>query len=138
MDKLYVGARAKFLVGAGRHLNIDRFDVSPLNEDSWTAGRQRPHRRDGRRAGLRDHPNVRWSETFQLDDADLFVQGAGRLWLRPRLRATYQVPTRRFRSRSMTWGFICWSKSDTRTGVMNKDLNFEGWSSAAPDAPEAD
>lgn len=138
-DKLYVGARAKFLVGAGRaHLNIDRFDVS-LNEDSWTADAS--GRIDVTAAGLdfETTPTSDGRETFQLDDADYSFKGPAGYGFALDLGATYQVlPDLQVSLAVNDLGFICWSKSDTRTGVMNKDLNFEGVVIGGPDAPEAD
>lgn len=138
-DKLYVGARAKFLVGAGRaHLNIDRFDVS-LNEDSWTADAS--GRIDVSAAGLdfETTPTSDGRETFQLDDADYSFKGPAGYGFALDLGATYQVlPDLQVSLAVNDLGFICWSKSDTRTGVMNKDLNFEGVVIGGPDAPEAD
>lgn len=138
-DKLYVGARAKFLVGAGRaHLNIDRFDVS-LNEDSWRADAS--GRIDVTAAGLdfETTPTPDGRETFQLDDADYSFKGPAGYGFALDLGAIYQVlPDLQVSLAVNDLGFICWSKSDTRTGVMNKDLNFEGVVIGGPDAPKAE
>ena len=66
-------------------------------------------------------------ETFQLDDADYSFKGPAGYGFALDLGATYQVlPDLQVSLAVNDLGFICWSKSDTRTGVMNKDLNFEG------------
>lgn len=138
-DKLYIGARAKFLVGVGRaHMNIDRFDVS-LDENTWRADAS--GRIDVTAAGLdfETAATPDGKETFQLNDMNYSFKGPAGYGFALDLGATYQVlPDLQVSLAVNDLGFVCWSKADTRTGVMNKDLNFEGVVIGGPDTPQAD
>lgn len=126
MDKLYLGVRGKFLLGAMQaSFNFDEFDAY-LGEDRWYAhvvgsmsvtGAELPTKR------LDDGTLVYDFENFGVRDED----APGGCGFGIDVGATYDVlPNLQVSLSVNDIGFMSWSKKGTSIGQLNKDLEFEG------------
>lgn len=126
-DRLYVGARVKFLIGAGRaRLNYDRFDVT-LDEDCWKVDA----------SGTLDVIAAGTEVDMQNDDAGNPYYEFGDLDFSPTkpsgygfavdLGATYDIlPNLQASLAVNDIGFISWSKKSAVSGRSAKQLEFTG------------
>jgi len=121
-DRIYVGARAKFLVGLARmQFNIDRMDVS-LRDDLWTAtaAASMDIYSKGSTVGI--------NEEGEFDDLEFGMGGPAGYGAAIDLGATYDVLDNLQVSLAVNdLGFICWSKSAaSRFATTNQTITFEG------------
>lgn len=126
-DRLYVGVRAKFLVGVARaKLNYDHFRVS-LAEDVWKIDATGQLDVTGAGAAPED---ISYSEdgTYKLNDFDNFqpTKPAG-YGFAVDLGATYDILPNLQASLAVTdLGFISWSKKYNSIGASAKTMEFSG------------
>lgn len=125
-DKLYVGARVKFLAGIARaHINFDRFDVS-LQDERWAIdatgsvdlslkGAEVPStEREGR-------------EFFEIGDLDFGLKGPAGYGFAVDLGATYDIlPGLQASLAVVDLGFINWGTSNTVSGSLSKNVSYTG------------
>lgn len=124
-DKIYFGARAKFLVGAGRaRMSVDRLDVR-LMEDVWSVDAQGSLET----SGLYMTPDVRenGTEYYGFDNMNMSYKGPAGYGFAVDLGATYDVlPELQVSLAVNDLGFISWSKGTTSRGQMTKSHSFSG------------
>lgn len=124
-DKIYLGARAKFLVGAGRErMSVDRLDVQLL-EDVWSVDAQGSLEM----SGLYMNPDLRedGTEYYGFDGMNLAYQGPAGYGFAVDLGATYDVlPELQVSLAVNDLGFISWSKKYMNRGGMTKSQSFTG------------
>lgn len=125
-DKLYVGARVKFLAGIARaHINFDRFDVS-LQDERWAidatgsvdlslnGAEVSSTEREGR-------------EFFEIGDLDFGPKGPAGYGFAVDLGATYDIlPGLQASLAVVDLGFINWSTSNTVSGSLSKNVYYTG------------
>lgn len=125
-DKLYVGARVKFLAGIARaHINFDRFDVS-LQDERWAidatgsvdlslnGAEVSSTEREGR-------------EFFEIGDLDFGPKGPAGYGLAVDLGATYDIlPGLQASLAVVDLGFINWGTSNTVSGSLSKNVYYTG------------
>ncbi len=125
-DKLYVGARVKFLVGAMRaNMNFDRFDVS-LKDDRWSVDAQGSL--DVTACGL-DAQSVTVDDegNFTMDDIEIDTFKPAGYGVAFDLGATYNLlPNLQFSLAVTDLGVMSWDKNSTVNGVVTKELEFTG------------
>lgn len=124
-DKLYVGARAKALVGIARaKVNFDQFDAY-LGEDRWYAHANGSIAISGTIPSidiLEDGRQI--YDTSDLGDDILIPAGYG---FGLDLGATYQVlPELTLSAAINDLGALFWDKKSTARGVVDRELVFEG------------
>ncbi len=126
-DKLYVGARVKFLAGLARaHVNFDRFDVS-LQDERWAIDATGAI--DVSMSGLEmTYTEKEGRETFKMDDIDLSMpKGPSGYGFAVDLGATYDILPGLQASLAVTdLGFIKWGKGNTVSGSLSKNVEFTG------------
>lgn len=126
-DKLYVGARVKFLAGLARaHVNFDRFDVS-LQDERWAIDATGAV--DVSMSGLEmTYKEQNGRETFKLDDIDMSMpSGLSGYGFAVDLGATYDILPGLQASLAVTdLGFIKWSEGSTVSGALSKSVYFTG------------
>lgn len=126
-DRLYVGVRAKFLMGIARgKLNYDHFRVS-LADDAWKIDAIGQLDVTGAGAAPQD---INYSEdgTYKLGDFDNFkpTKPAG-YGFAVDLGATYDILDNLQASLAVTdLGFISWSKKYNSIGLSSKSMEFSG------------
>ncbi len=124
MSNLYVGARAKFLVGLGRMgFNFDRFDAS-MGADRWYANTEGTMEI----AGL--IPETKRASTgemvYDMEEMDEMTIPSG-YGFGLDLGATYNLlPDLQFSLSVNDIGFMSWSKKATSVGHINKEMEFTG------------
>ena len=125
-DKLYVGARVKFLAGIARaHINFDRFDVS-LQDERWAidatgsvdlslnGAEVSSTEREGR-------------EFFEIGDLDFGPKGPAGYGFAVDLGATYDIlPGLQASLAVVDLGFINWGTSNTVSGSLSKNVYYTG------------
>ncbi len=125
-DKLYVGARVKFLAGIARaHINFDRFDVS-LQDERWAidatgsvdlslnGAEVSSTEREGR-------------EFFEIGDLDFGPKGPAGYGFAVDLGATYDIlPGLQASLAVVDLGFINWGTSNTVSGSLSKNVSYTG------------
>lgn len=126
-DRLYVGVRAKFLVGAARgKLNYDHFKVT-LDDDIWKIDAQ--GQIDVTGGGLAPEDiNYADDGTFTPGDLDSFkpTKPAG-YGFAVDLGATFDIlPNLQASLAVNDLGFISWSKKYNTTGLSAKNMEFTG------------
>lgn len=126
-DKLYIGVRGKFLMGMARsRLHYDRFDAS-LAENGWRVDA----------LGTLDITAAGLDIETSIDEKGNAVYKPGDITLRPTrpvgygfavdLGASYDIlPDLQASLAVNDLGVIAWGKKHTRTGIANKELNFNG------------
>ena len=126
-DRLYVGVRAKFLMGIARgKLNYDHFRVS-LADDAWKIDAIGQLDVTGAGAAPED---INYAEdgTYKLGDFDNFkpTKPAG-YGFAVDLGATYDILDNLQASLAVTdLGFISWSKKYNSIGLSSKSMEFSG------------
>lgn len=125
-DKIYLGARAKFLVGGARaRVAIERFDAS-LEEERWSV------EADGvfETSGVVFAPRSRedGSEYYSFDELDdVSYKGPAGYGFALDLGVTYDViPDLQLSMAVNDLGFIAWGKRQMSLGRMGKSQSFEG------------
>lgn len=126
-DKLYIGVRAKFLVGAARaRMYFDKFNVSH-NEDRWLI--EAAGGLDITAAGLdiKTKLNDAGEEIYKMDDISLKPTSPAGYGFAIDLGATYDIlPNLQASLAVNDLGFISWSKGKNATGFSSKELSFTG------------
>ena len=126
-DKLYIGVRAKFLMGVARaRMYFSQFNVSH-NEERWlinAAGGL-----DITAAGLdvTTELNEHGEEVYKMDDINLKPTSPAGYGFAVDLGATYDIlPNLQASLAVNDLGFISWSKNKNVTGYSAKELSFTG------------
>ena len=126
-DRLYIGVRGKFLVGAARaRMYFTRFNVT-YGEEEWridAAGGL-----DITAAGLdvTTKRNDAGEEVYKLDDIDFKPTSPAGYGFAVDLGATYDIlPNLQASLAVNDLGFIGWSKKKNVTGFSSKELSFTG------------
>lgn len=126
-DRLYIGVRGKFLVGAARaRMYFTRFNVTH-GEEEWridAAGGL-----DITAAGLdvTTKRNDAGEEVYKLDDIDFKPTSPAGYGFAVDLGATYDIlPNLQASLAVNDLGFIGWSKKKNVTGFSSKELSFTG------------
>lgn len=126
-DRLYIGVRGKFLVGAARaRMYFTRFNVTH-GEEEWridAAGGL-----DITAAGLdvTTKRNDAGEEVYKLDDIDFKPTSPAGYGFAVDLGATYDIlPNLQASLAVNDLGFIGWSKKKNITGFSSKELSFTG------------
>lgn len=124
LRNLYVGARAKILLGMGRMgFNFDRFDAS-MGADRWYANAEGTMEVSGL------IPETERTSTgqmvYNMDEMDEMSIPSG-FGFGVDLGATYNLlPDLQFSLSVNDIGFMSWSKKATSVGHINKELEFTG------------
>lgn len=126
-DRLYVGIRGKFLIGAARaRMYFSQFNVTH-GEEEWlinAAGGL-----DITAAGLdvTTERNDAGEEVYKLDDIDFKPTSPAGYGFAVDLGATYDIlPNLQASLAVNDLGFISWSKKKNVTGFSSKELSFTG------------
>ena len=126
-DKLYIGVRAKFLMGVARaRMYFTQFNVSH-NEERWlinAAGGL-----DITAAGLdvKTELNDHGEEVYKMDDISLKPTSPAGYGFAVDFGATYDIlPNLQASLAVNDLGFIGWSKNKNVTGYSAKELSFTG------------
>ena len=126
-DRLYIGVRGKFLVGAARaRMYFTRFNVT-YGEEEWridAAGGL-----DITAAGLdvTTKRNDAGEEVYKLDDIDFKPTSPAGYGFAVDLGATYDILPNLQASLAVTdLGFISWSKKNSVMGVSTQETEFTG------------
>ena len=126
-DKLYIGVRAKFLVGAARaHMYFNKFNVSH-NEERWLV--EAAGGLDITAAGLdiSTELNDAGEEIYKMNDISLKPTSPAGYGFAVDLGATYDIlPNLQASLAVNDLGFISWSKGKNVTGFSSKELSFTG------------
>lgn len=126
-DRLYIGIRGKFLIGAARaRMYFNQFNVTH-SEEEWlinAAGGL-----DITAAGLdvKTELNDAGEEVYKLDDIDFKPKAPAGYGFAVDLGATYDIlPNLQASLAVNDLGFISWSKKNNVTGFSSKELTFTG------------
>ena len=126
-DRLYIGVRGKFLVGAARaKMYFNEFNVTH-NEEEWlisAAGGL-----DITAAGLdvKTKTNDAGEQVYKFDDIDFKPTSPAGYGFAVDLGATYDILPNLQASLALNdLGFISWSKGKNVTGYSSKELSFTG------------
>lgn len=126
-DKLYIGARAKFLMGAAHaRLNYNHLNVS-MREDKWVvdASGSLDITAAGQKAPTETNDNG--TPIYKLDDVNLKPTTPVGYGFAIDLGATYDILPNLQASLAVTdLGFISWGKAHNTTGVSVDQLSFSG------------
>lgn len=126
-DRMYLGVRAKFLIGAAHaKLQYDRFDVT-MFENQWRV--QASGRLDISASGLdiRTQINEQGDEIYNFDDINLKPKGPAGYGFAVDLGTTFDIlPNLQASLAVNDLGFISWSRKHSRTGYSAKELSFKG------------
>jgi len=126
-DKLYVGARVKFLAGLARaHVTFDRFDIS-LQDERWAIDATGAI--DVSLSGLEmAYTEKDGRETFMMDDIEFSTpKGPTGYGFAVDLGATYDILPGLQASLAVTdLGFINWGKGNTVSGSLSKNVEYTG------------
>lgn len=123
-ERLYVGARVKFLAGLARaEVGYSRFDVT-MSEDIWSVDAE--GNLDVTLGGASvDMPEG--SETFQFGDVNLQPSKPAGYGFAVDLGATFDIlPDLQASLAIVDLGFINWGRSNTVSGVSSQHLEFTG------------
>lgn len=123
-DRLYVGARVKFLAGLARaEVRYSRFDVT-MQEDIWSVDAEGSL--DVTMGGASvDMPEG--SETFEFNDINMKPTKPAGYGFAVDLGATYDIlPDLQASLAIVDLGFVNWSQSNTIAGVSTQHLEFTG------------
>lgn len=126
-DKIYLGARAKFLVGAGRgRVAIDRLDLQ-LQENTWSVEATGSFDMSGLEMEAQQRAND-GSEYYSFDNMDFSgYNGPAGYGFAVDLGATYDVrPDLQLSLAINDLGFISWGKKSMERGQMTKNQSFSG------------
>lgn len=126
-QRLYIGARAKFLVGlVHAKLRYDRFDVS-LDEDRWTVDASGTLDVIMAGTSVETETSDDGRQIFTPGDLDAKFNKPAGYGFAIDLGATYDILPNLQASLALTdLGFISWSKKDAIAGNSSKQLEFEG------------
>lgn len=122
-NKLYIGVRGKFLMGAARaRLNYDRFDAT-LDENRWLVNAQGSL--DITADGTR--PKTPAGASYKLNDLEFKPRKPAGYGFAVDLGATYDIlPNLQASLAVNDLGFISWSPQHTISGVSVQELEFKG------------
>ncbi|MDE7304745.1 MAG: hypothetical protein K2N04_02385 [Alistipes sp.] len=126
-DKLYVGAKAKFIVGLARaKVNFDRMDIT-LHDDRWAVEAQGSIEANIPGAEV----NYRYDDNGQLyfesDDIEINKIKPAGYGFAVDLGATYEILPGLQASLAVTdLGFISWSKTNTVSGRAETSVEYTG------------
>ena len=125
-DQIYLGARGKFLVGAGRaRTSIDRLDIK-LQENSWNIDADGSFEMSGLEMSSMQRPDG--SEYYSFNDFDVSsYKGPAGYGFAVDLGVTYDViPDLQLSFAVNDLGFISWGKKYLERGQMTKSQSFTG------------
>lgn len=125
-DQIYLGARGKFLVGAGRaRTSIDRLDIK-LQENSWNIDADGSFEMSGLEMSSMQRPDG--SEYYSFNDFDVSsYKGPAGYGFAVDLGVTYDViPDLQLSFAVNDLGFISWGKKYLKRGQMTKSQSFTG------------
>lgn len=137
-DKICLGARAKFLVGAARaRVAIDRFDAV-LAEDGWSVETDGVFETSG--VVLTPQQRGDGSGYYSFDDLDVSsYKGPAGYGFAFDLGVTYDViPDLQLSMAVNDLGFIAWGKRQMSLGRMSKSQSFEGVEIAGGEVKQAE
>ena len=123
-DRLYIGARVKFLAGLARtSVEYTRFNVT-MQEDIWSVDAEGEFNLS---AGGASVEVPEGSETFELGNISYKPKGPAGYGMAVDLGATFDVlPDLQVSLAVVDLGFIGWSKSSTIAGTSSQNLEFTG------------
>ena len=123
-DRLYIGARVKFLAGLARtSVEYTRFNVT-MQEDIWSVDAEGEFNLS---AGGASVEVPEGSETFELGNISYKPKGPAGYGMAVDLGATFDVlPDLQVSLAVVELGFIGWSKSSTIAGTSSQNLEFTG------------
>lgn len=123
-DRLYIGARVKFLAGLARtSVEYTRFNVT-MQEDIWSVDAEGQFDLS---AGGASVEMPEGSETFELGNISYKPKGPAGYGMAVDLGATFDVlPDLQVSLAVVDLGFIGWSKSSTIAGTSSQNLEFTG------------
>lgn len=126
-DKLYVGARAKFLMGFARaRMYYDRFDVS-LQEDKWVVDARGGLDITAAGQDISTEAGENGNQIYKMGDIGLSPTAPAGYGFAVDLGATYDILPNLQASLAVTdLGAIWWGKKHNTTGISSKNLTFEG------------
>lgn len=125
-DQIYLGARGKFLVGAGRaRTSIDRLDIK-LQENSWNIDADGSFEMSGLEMSSMQRPDG--SEYYSFNDFDVSsYKGPAGYGFAVDLGVMYDViPDLQLSFAVNDLGFISWGKKYLERGQMTKSQSFTG------------
>ena len=125
-DQIYLGARGKFLVGAGRaRTSIDRLDIK-LQENSWNIDADGSFEMSCLEMSSMQRPDG--SEYYSFNDFDVSsYKGPAGYGFAVDLGVTYDViPDLQLSFAVNDLGFISWGKKYLERGQMTKSQSFTG------------
>lgn len=126
-DKLYIGVRAKFLVGAARgRLNYDHLNVR-LNEDIWQVDASGSLDITAAGTTVETSQNGNGEQVFNPNDLDFSPSKPAGYGFAVDLGATYDIlPNLQASLAVNDLGFIRWNKKHVVSGRSAKQLSFTG------------
>lgn len=126
-DKLYVGAKAKFIVGLARaKVNFDRMDVT-LHDDRWAVDAQGSIEANIPGAEVTYRYDENRQPYFEPDDIDINTLKPAGYGFAVDLGATYEILPELQASLAVTdLGFISWSKANTVSGRAETHAEYTG------------
>ncbi len=125
-NKLYIGARAKFLIGMARaRLNYDRLDIT-LDENRWSVDASGSLDLTANGVGA-DEITCDENGTYSFDDLSPKPYKPAGYGFAVDLGATYDILPNLQASLAVTdLGFISWNKKYNSTGTSVKSMEFTG------------
>lgn len=126
-DKLYVGAKAKFIVGLARaKVNFDRMDVT-LHDDRWAVDAQGSIEANIPGAEVTYRYDENRQPYFESDDIEINTLKPAGYGFAVDLGATYEILPELQASLAVTdLGFIGWSKANTVAGRAETHAEYTG------------
>lgn len=126
-DKLYVGAKAKFIVGLARaKVNFDRMDIT-LHDDRWAVEAQGSIEANIPGAEVNYRYDDDGQPYFESDDIEINKIKPAGYGFAVDLGATYEILPGLQASLAVTdLGFINWSKANTVAGRAQTSIEYTG------------
>lgn len=126
-DKLYIGVRGKFLIGAARaRMHYSQFDVS-LMEQEWRIAATGDLDITASGLDVTTKRNEAGEEVYKLNDIHLKPKAPAGYGFAVDLGATYDIlPNLQASFAVNDLGFIGWSKGENLSGISSTELSFTG------------